>query len=50
MRFSPPWGIWIFEDSAEALRMDLRLQCQGYTTALGEELDSYHLNFKDIYP
>ena len=50
MRYHKPWGIWLFEDSEEAIRLDLRLRCQGYTTALSEELDAYHLNWRDVYP
>jgi len=50
IRYHEPWGIWLFEDSEEAIRLDLRLRCQGYTVVVGEELDTFHLNWQDIYP
>jgi hypothetical protein len=50
MKYNYPWGIWLFEDGEEAIRLDLRLRCQGYTVNLGEELDAYHLNWQDSYP
>jgi hypothetical protein len=49
MRYHEPWGIWLFEDSEEAIKLDLRLRCQGYTVVVGEELDTFHLNWQDIH-
>lgn len=50
IRYNAPWGIWLFESTNEAIKLDLRLRCQGYTVTLGAELDTYHLNWRDFYP
>jgi hypothetical protein len=49
MRYKLPWGVWMFEDGEDAIKLSLRLRCQGYTVELGEELDS-KVSWKEVYP
>lgn len=49
MGYHVPWGTWLIESEEDVLNMDLRLRCQGYTTALSEELSPQYLNWRDTY-